>query len=88
MQKSETFKKFTLQIENILSSFDSMNEWADIIEFLSKILKILLLYMPEIKDIPRKSLVAKRLMQCLNPALPSGVHQKTLEVYATIFLCN
>ena len=26
--------------------------------------------------------MAKRLAQCLNPALPSGVHQKTLEVYS------
>jgi hypothetical protein len=30
-------------------------------------------------------LVAKRLAQCLNPALPSGVHQKTLEVYSIVF---
>ena len=30
-------------------------------------------------------MVAKRLSQCLNPVLPSGVHQKTLEVYAHIF---
>jgi hypothetical protein len=36
-------------------------------------------------DIPHKAVVAKRLAQCLNPDLPSGVHQKTLEVYAYIF---
>jgi hypothetical protein len=36
-------------------------------------------------DIPHKYLVAKRLAQCLNPTLPSGVHQKTLELYAYIF---
>lgn len=30
-------------------------------------------------------LVAKRLSQCLNPTLPSGVHQKALEVYNFIF---
>ena len=77
-----------MQIENILGTFDTMNDWADLIEFLSRLLKILLLNMPSIGNVPRKSLVAKRLMQCLNPALPSGVHQKTLEVYATIFMCN
>lgn len=29
--------------------------------------------------------MALRLAQCLNPALPSGVHQKALDVYANIF---
>ena len=35
--------------------------------------------------IPCKSVVAKRLAQCLNPSLPSGVHQKSLEVYNYVF---
>lgn len=35
--------------------------------------------------VPHKLLVAKRLSQCLNPSLPSGVHQKALEVYTYIF---
>lgn len=34
---------------------------------------------------PYKALVAKRLAQCLDPTLPSGVHQKALEVYAYVF---
>jgi hypothetical protein len=36
------------------------------------------------KEIPRKLVVAKRLAQCLNPALPNGVHQRALDVYAHI----
>ena len=40
---------------------------------------------PGSADIAHKQLVAKRLSQCLNPELPSGVHQKTLEVYGYIF---
>lgn len=28
--------------------------------------------------------MSKRLAQCLNPALPSGVHQRALDVYAYI----
>jgi hypothetical protein len=35
--------------------------------------------------VPSKGVVAKRLAQCLNPTLPSGVHQKALEVYNYIF---
>lgn len=38
-----------------------------------------------ITTVPSKALVAKRLSQCLNPVLPSGVHQKTLEVYHYVF---
>jgi hypothetical protein len=39
----------------------------------------------EIPVIPHSETVALRLAQCLNPALPSGVHQKALDVYAYIF---
>ena len=35
--------------------------------------------------VPSQAIVAKRLAQCLNPSLPSGVHQKALEVYGFIF---
>ncbi|KAJ2849920.1 hypothetical protein GGI22_005451, partial [Coemansia erecta] len=35
--------------------------------------------------IPHKETVAKRLAQCLNPALPTGVHQKALNIYAQVF---
>lgn len=38
-----------------------------------------------ITTIPTKATVAKRLSQCLNPSLPSGVHQKALEVYNYVF---
>lgn len=36
-------------------------------------------------NVPHTALVAKRLAQCLDPRLPSGVHQKALEVYAFCF---
>lgn len=35
--------------------------------------------------IPCKLILGKRLSQCLNPALPAGVHIKALEVYDCIF---
>lgn len=38
----------------------------------------------QFKEIPRKLIVAKRLAQCLNPALPTGVHQRALDVYSHI----
>lgn len=38
----------------------------------------------QFKEIPRKLVVSKRLSQCLNPALPTGVHQRALDVYSHI----
>lgn len=39
---------------------------------------------PQFPVIPHKLIVAKRLSQCLNPALPTGVHQRALDVYTHI----
>lgn len=35
--------------------------------------------------IPQKLTLAKRLAQCMNPALPSGVHLKALDTYEVLF---
>lgn len=40
---------------------------------------------PPYNEIPRKLIIAKRLAQCLNPALPSGVHTRALDVYGHVF---
>jgi hypothetical protein len=95
------YKKFAAQVDKSLQSFENVNEWADFISFLSRLLKVgemlsarsggiltaqtLQTPSPSYTEIPRKLLVAKRLAQCLNPALPSGVHQRALDVYAHIF---
>jgi hypothetical protein len=50
-----------------------------------RLLKSLQAHPNSIAVIPSKGIVAKRLAQCLNPSLPSGVHQKALEVYSYIF---
>jgi len=77
------YKKYAQQVDRCLNSFDSVHEWADFIAFLKQLLKTLQAYM-QFKEIPRKIIVAKRLSQCLNPALPTGVHQRALDVYAHI----
>ncbi|KAH9948184.1 Dopey, N-terminal-domain-containing protein [Amylocystis lapponica] len=77
------YKKYTQQVERCLSSFDSVHEWADFISFLKQLLKTFQSYM-QFKEIPRKLVVSKRLSQCLNPALPTGVHQRALDVYSHI----
>ncbi|CAG8547676.1 3387_t:CDS:10 [Dentiscutata erythropus] len=84
-RKDPHYKRYVQQVERHLQSFDKeVNEWADFISFLGKLLKAFQAY-PQIPVIPRKLLVAKRLAQSLNPGLPPGVHEKALEVYEYIF---
>lgn len=78
------YRKYVQLVEKNLQTFDAVNEWADIISFLGRLLRSFQAY-PQYPIIPRKTTVAKRLAQCLNPGFPAGVHQKTLEVYAYIF---
>ncbi|KAG2022683.1 hypothetical protein CC2G_000411 [Coprinopsis cinerea AmutBmut pab1-1] len=77
------FKKYVQQVDKCLNSFEDVHEWADCIAFLKQLLKTFQSYM-QFKEIPKKLIVAKRLAQCLNPALPTGVHQRALEVYIHI----
>ncbi|GAA5831398.1 hypothetical protein JCM3766R1_001734 [Sporobolomyces carnicolor] len=77
------YRKFAQAVDKTLQSFDQVNEWADFITFLAKLLKCLQGY-PQYPVIPHKLIVAKRLSQCLNPALPTGVHQRALDVYTHI----
>ncbi|KAG9313948.1 Dopey, N-terminal-domain-containing protein [Chiua virens] len=77
------YKKYTLQVEKCLNTFDNVHEWADSVAFLKQLLKTFQSYL-QFKEIPYKLIVAKRLSQCLNPALPTGVHQRALDVYIHI----
>ncbi|TGJ87804.1 hypothetical protein E0Z10_g968 [Xylaria hypoxylon] len=84
--KDKHYRKYASGVERALALFDTaLEEWADYISFLSRLLKALQARQANITTIPSKALVAKRLSQCLNPSLPSGVHQKAIEVYAYIF---
>ncbi|KAJ2906076.1 hypothetical protein MKZ38_003113 [Zalerion maritima] len=84
--KDKHFRKYASGVERALALFDTaLQEWADYISFLNRLLKALQARPSNQKVIPAKSIVSKRLAQCLNPSLPSGVHQKTLEVYNYVF---
>ncbi|KAL9598481.1 MAG: hypothetical protein Q9219_004454 [cf. Caloplaca sp. 3 TL-2023] len=79
-------RRYAAGIDRALTLFDNdLQDWADYLPFLGRLLKALQVHPPGISDVPQKTLVAQRLSQCLNPALPSGVHQKALEVYTYIF---
>ncbi|KAI1820779.1 putative regulator of reproduction dopa [Xylaria intraflava] len=80
------YRKYASGVERALALFDTaLEEWADYISFLTRLLKALQARQPNTSTVPSKALVAKRLSQCLDPSLPSGVHQKAIEVYNYIF---
>lgn len=84
LAKDPNFVKFTSLLERTLDGFEAVAEWADVSAFLNKLLKCFEAY-PQFSIIPPKLLLTKRLAQCLNPALPTGVHQRALSVYARVF---
>ncbi|KAF3762470.1 putative regulator of reproduction dopa [Cryphonectria parasitica EP155] len=84
--RDKAYRKYAAGVDRALTLFETaLQEWADYISFLNRLLKALQARTQSIQTVPAKTLVAKRLSQCLNPALPSGVHQKTLEVYNYVF---
>ncbi|RBR02672.1 hypothetical protein FVER53263_08090 [Fusarium verticillioides] len=84
--KDKSYRKYAQGVDRALVLFETaLEEWADYISFLNKLLKALQARPKSINAIPSKATVAKRLSQCLNPSLPSGVHQKALELYNLVF---
>ncbi|KIW15580.1 hypothetical protein PV08_05628 [Exophiala spinifera] len=81
---SKAVRRYQAGVERALGLFDASNEWADYISFLSRLGKALQASPPD-TDVPFKSQLAKYLALCLKPSLPSGVHQKALEVYNLVF---
>ncbi|KAK8155564.1 Dopey, N-terminal-domain-containing protein [Phyllosticta citribraziliensis] len=85
-KKDKAFRRYESNVERALALFDTpQQEWADYISFLGRLLKAIQTHPPSISTIPHSGTVSTRLAQCLNPLLPSGVHQKALEVYTYIF---
>ncbi|KAF2023878.1 hypothetical protein EK21DRAFT_118329 [Setomelanomma holmii] len=85
-KKDKGFRRYAAGVERALALWDTaQQEWADYISFLGRLLKALQAHPSEIPVIPHSNTIALRLAQCLNPTLPSGVHQKALEVYTYIF---
>ena len=80
------YKSYCDGISSVLKAFDKANEWADLLKYLQKLQKAIDKDKKnEFHTIPDKLLFAKRIAQCLNPALPSGVHAKTLEILELIY---
>lgn len=83
-EKDSKYRAYAKAVDQALKTFETANEWADLISALGKLAKV---FQSNAKfcAIPNRVTVAKRLSQCLHPALPMGVHLKALETYKIIF---
>lgn len=82
----KAYRRYHATIERALTLFDVNSEWADYIAFLTRLLKSLETGKPEgLTDVPCRAKIALCLSRCLQPHLPSGVHQKALDVYSEVF---
>uniref|UniRef100_A0A914HFY8 Dopey N-terminal domain-containing protein n=1 Tax=Globodera rostochiensis TaxID=31243 RepID=A0A914HFY8_GLORO len=84
-QNTSKYRAYASAVDKALKSFESTTEWADLIAALGKLGKVFASNSKSFSDIPNPLTVAKRLSQCLHPALPSGVHLKALETYRQVF---
>lgn len=76
-------EKYEMEMTKKLDAFKTAKEWSDFISLLSSLDNTIKKF--SVAEIPRKKLLFKRLNQCLNPVLPAGIHNKTLETYSLIF---
>lgn len=79
------YPAFAEQINKALAGFERAREWADLITCLQKLSKALGRSAPPFVAVPSRLLMGRRLAQCLNAALPSGVHLEALETYELLF---
>ena len=76
-------KKMTVKI---LPKFNNAKEWSDLMAIIKNLKENLKKYKSfNISKMTDKVLMAKRLAQSLNPSLPGGLHEITLEVYDMIY---
>ncbi|VDN03566.1 unnamed protein product [Thelazia callipaeda] len=78
------YRAYVAAVDKALKAFEATNEWADLISALAKLSRVFHAN-SKFCDIPKPVTVAKRLSQCLHPALPHGVHLKALETYRQLF---
>ncbi|OQO08069.1 hypothetical protein B0A48_06862 [Cryoendolithus antarcticus] len=85
-KSDRSIRRYAASIARALSTWEAApEEWADYIAFLGRLLKAVQSHSKDATVLPHADAVALRLAQCLSPALPSGVHQRALEIYGYIF---
>ena len=80
-------EKFDKKLTNkILPRFATAKEWPDLMTILKKFKENLIKYkFANMGVLTDKISLSKRLAQCLNQNLPSGVHELNLDIYSMLF---
>lgn len=76
-------QKYKTSIESLVSDFENVKEWADFNSFLQNLLT--LIKKNDSKEIPHTISVCKRLSQCMQQGIPTGIHKNTLDIFSLIF---
>lgn len=79
------YRAFQDEMVASLTTFEQVEEWPDLIKCLGRVQKTLAKF-SMVESLPSLVMLSKRLAQCLNPGLPSGVHMKALDTYAIVFV--
>jgi hypothetical protein len=77
------FRLFRDEVLTSLREFERVKEWPDLIQALQRLIRSLERH-TQYATIPHKLLFSKRLNQCMNASLPSGVHFKALELLTLV----
>lgn len=72
-------------VERALGSWESVVEWPDYISFLARLQKAVKNQPNPQSRLPCEAELAEKLSRCLDPSLPTGVHQTALQVYKVVF---
>ncbi|KAL0230458.1 hypothetical protein PCE1_004018 [Barthelona sp. PCE] len=79
---------FEREINNILKLFKGASQWSDLVRILTKLYGILTASKYDQFDgqhLPMRYELCKRISQCLNHKLPSGVHEQALKCFDAIY---
>eukprot|EP00756_Hemistasia_phaeocysticola_P004173 Hpha_TRINITY_DN12673_c0_g1::TRINITY_DN12673_c0_g1_i1::g.49727::m.49727 len=79
------YREFRQELRSVLRAFEAFRDWADLIKVGLRLNKCIKRHLREVRSLPEQVWFFKRLGQCLNPALPSGVHKNVLETVDLIF---
>ena len=72
--------------KKILPKFETARDWTDLMAILKNLRDNLKKYSQhDMSKLTDKIILGKRFAQCLNPSLPQGLHEITLEIYDMLF---
>lgn len=78
--------KWRATLERALGTWESVSEWADYISYLARLQKAVKSNGDCSGDqLPLQEEISESLARCMEPDLPSGVHQTCITVYDTVF---